>query len=81
MRSDAQPALTEDVKELARDTGAVDPGAAALAEEDSGAVLVGRFGARSRLQPGQTAQIAVDSASLHFFDPESGLGIYGEERT
>jgi multiple sugar transport system ATP-binding protein len=74
MKSDAKPAYTEDVKELARDVGAADLQTGL--GDDEGAVLVGRFGARSRLRPGETADIAVDTAGLHFFDPESGLGIY-----
>jgi multiple sugar transport system ATP-binding protein len=73
VQSDASPAYTEDVKELARDAGAPDlPKAAG----DDGAVLVGRFGARSKVRPGETAEIAVDTTGLHFFDPASGLGIY-----
>jgi multiple sugar transport system ATP-binding protein len=73
VESDATPAYTEDVKELARDAGAPDlPKTAG----DGGAVLVGRFGARSKVRPGETAEIAVDTTGLHFFDPASGLGIY-----
>jgi multiple sugar transport system ATP-binding protein len=74
VKSDASPAYTEDVKELARDAGGV-PQAEVLSE-NGGAVLVGRFGARSRLRPGEPAEIAVDTSGLHFFDPDSGLGIY-----
>jgi multiple sugar transport system ATP-binding protein len=37
---------------------------------------VGRFGARSRVKLGQPVDVAVDTRSLHFFEPESGLGIY-----
>ena len=70
--TDATPAYTEDVKELARDVGAAN----VPSGEGSGAVLVGRFGARSRLRPGQAAEVAVDAAAMHFFDPDSGLGIY-----
>jgi multiple sugar transport system ATP-binding protein len=78
--SDATPAYTEDVKELARDTGGVDATPVMLRDE-KGAVLVGRFNARSRVRPGETARVAVDTAALHFFDPDSGLGIYaGEEK-
>jgi multiple sugar transport system ATP-binding protein len=43
--------------------------------------MVGRFGARSGVQEGQTAEVAVDTSALHFFDPESGLGIYDEATT
>jgi multiple sugar transport system ATP-binding protein len=75
VQTDAKPAVTEDVKELARDAGALEPAAAALAEGD-GAAIIGRFGARSKARPGETAEIAVDVDGLHFFDPETGLGIY-----
>ena len=37
---------------------------------------MGRFGARTRLRKGDTVEVAVDTRNLHFFDPESGLGIY-----
>jgi multiple sugar transport system ATP-binding protein len=75
---DARPALTEDVRELAKDAGTED-----LAElgDDSGATMVGRFGARSRVRPGDPVEVAVDTRALHFFDPDTGLGIYdGDER-
>ena len=43
---------------------------------DQGATMVGRFGARSRLRTGETTEVAVDTRALHFFEPETGLGIY-----
>jgi multiple sugar transport system ATP-binding protein len=72
---DAPPALTEDVRELAQDLGderAVEE----AAQGASQTTMVGRFGARSRVSVGETAEVAVDTRALHFFDPESGLGIY-----
>jgi multiple sugar transport system ATP-binding protein len=72
----AKPAVTDDVRELAQDVGderAVQELAGGAADT---ATLVGRFGARSRVRPGQPAEVAVDARSLHFFDPDSGLGIY-----
>jgi multiple sugar transport system ATP-binding protein len=75
VNTDAKPASTDEVQELARDAGATAPATATLAEGD-GAALIGRFGARSRLRTGQSAEIAVDVDGLHFFDPSSGLGIY-----
>jgi multiple sugar transport system ATP-binding protein len=71
---DAKHAVTDDVRELAEDVGD-DRGVEELAGADS-ATLVGRFGARSRVRPGQPVEVAVDTRSLHFFDPETGLGIY-----
>jgi multiple sugar transport system ATP-binding protein len=65
-----QEALTEDVKELAQDTGAPG-GGPALESEGSGALLVGRFGARASVAEGKSVEVAVDTRSLHFFDPET----------
>jgi multiple sugar transport system ATP-binding protein len=76
---EAKPAMTDDVRELAQDVGddrAVDQMAAA----DSTS-FVGRFGARSRVRSGEALEVAVDNRSLHFFDPNTGLGIYGASPT
>ena len=73
---DARPAMTEDVKELAQDVG----DERAVGELDAGSpaetTIVGRFNARSRVKEGETADVAVDTRALHFFDPATGLGIY-----
>jgi multiple sugar transport system ATP-binding protein len=76
---DASPAVTEHVRELAQDTDTVV--ARQLKEESAQTTMVGRFGARSRLREGEEVEVAVDSRSLHFFDPETGLGIYDQEIT
>ncbi|HYX84617.1 MAG TPA: sn-glycerol-3-phosphate ABC transporter ATP-binding protein UgpC [Gaiellales bacterium] len=71
---DAPPASTEEVRELARDAGDF----RLEAEGDGGphSVFVGRFGARSQVKMGETIEAAVDTRSMHFFDPSTGLGIY-----
>jgi multiple sugar transport system ATP-binding protein len=72
---DAKAALTEDVRELAEDTDAVTVGDL----EDkatAGTEVIGRFNARSRAHQGDEVEVAVDTRALHFFDPETGLGIY-----
>jgi multiple sugar transport system ATP-binding protein len=74
--TDAQHAITEDVKELAEDVG--DDRVAEQEIKPDQATLVGRFGARSRVKPGDNVDVAVDTRQLHFFDAESGLGIYGD---
>jgi multiple sugar transport system ATP-binding protein len=74
---DAPPAFTADVKELAEDVG--DAERAEVHARESSAVLVGRFGARSRVRPGEQIDVAVDTRQLHFFDVESGAGIYGDD--
>jgi multiple sugar transport system ATP-binding protein len=73
---DAKPALTEDVRELAQDLGEE-------LEEEAEAIttLVGRINARSRLREGETAELAVDTSALHFFDVETSAGIYDGETT
>jgi multiple sugar transport system ATP-binding protein len=76
---DAAPAMTVEVQELAEDAGTT-------AEELGGgdkhqAVIVGRFGADSKVKPGEDAEVAVDTRSLHFFDPETGLAIYDRNET
>jgi multiple sugar transport system ATP-binding protein len=73
---DTPPAITEEVQELAEDAGTT-------AEDLQGgdrhrAVLVGRFGADSQVRESQTAEVAVDTRALHFFDPDTGLAIYDE---
>jgi multiple sugar transport system ATP-binding protein len=72
----ARAAVTEDVRELAADVG----------EEVSENVepettMVARFNSHSRVQEGETAEVAVDTSALHFFDPETSLGIYDEATT
>jgi multiple sugar transport system ATP-binding protein len=73
---DAPPAFTADVKELAEDVG--DAERIEAHARESSAVVVGRFGARSRVKPGDQVDVAVDTRQLHFFDVETGLGIYGD---
>jgi len=72
---DARPALTEDVRELAEDVGG------GLPDAVHESTVVARFNARSRVREGEEADVAVDTSELHFFDPESGLGIYGKDTT
>jgi multiple sugar transport system ATP-binding protein len=66
---DARPAITEDVRELAADVGEE-------VSETPHTTMVGRFGSRSKVNEGQDAEVAVDTRSLHFFDPDTGAGIY-----
>jgi multiple sugar transport system ATP-binding protein len=72
---DATAAETEDTRELASDIGdeALDQG---VAVPEGKTIIVGRFGARSRVKAGDTVKVAVDTRALHFFDPETSDGIY-----
>ena len=66
---DARMAQTAEVRELAEDAGVELPG------EERHTTIVGRFSPRSRLRTGDTAEVAVETRALHFFDPHTGLGI------
>ncbi len=68
-------AETDETRELADDAGAPQTDTPVGARDDE-AVIVGRFGARSRVKQGDTIRAVVDTRALHFFDPETGLGIY-----
>ena len=73
---DAPPALTEDVRELARDVGQEGSVQAAVEEGAAKTTIVGRFGPRSRIRNGDVIDVAVETGALHVFDLETGLGIY-----
>jgi multiple sugar transport system ATP-binding protein len=75
-----KPAITDDVRELAADVGE-DVSEQERGREEQQATLVGRFGARAQVKEGEAAEVAVDTESLHFFDSQSGLGIYDGETT
>jgi multiple sugar transport system ATP-binding protein len=68
-------AVTDDLMELAQDAGAPGQGAE-LEQKAEGALLVGRFGARARVEEGKQVEVAVDTRALHFFDEETSEGIY-----
>jgi multiple sugar transport system ATP-binding protein len=75
-RVKAPVVLTEDTKELA-----VDVGAEALEDLEQVAQqgeneFVAQLNPRTGAQRGQEIELFVDTRRLHFFDPETGLGIY-----
>jgi multiple sugar transport system ATP-binding protein len=71
LRTDARPAATDEVRELAEDAGSSAPA-------EANATLVGRFSPRSRVREGEPIELAVETSELHFFDPRTGLGIYAD---
>jgi multiple sugar transport system ATP-binding protein len=68
-------AETDETRELAKDAGGEGTEQAIGVSEDE-AVVVGRFGARSRIKEGDEISAVVDTRALHFFDTQSGNGIY-----
>ena len=67
---DVQLADAATIAGLPRDTGTL------RGSSDSDGVLVGRFGPVSDVREGAPVDAVVDTGRLHFFDPETGLGIY-----
>jgi multiple sugar transport system ATP-binding protein len=74
---EAPPAVTDDVRELARDVG--DESAVEAKVEATHTTLVGRFSPRTEVRPGDVLEVTIDTRSLHFFDRETGMGIYKEQ--
>jgi multiple sugar transport system ATP-binding protein len=74
---EAPPAVTEDVRELARDVG--DESTVDAKADASHTTMVGRFSPRTEVRPGDVLEVSLDTRSLHFFDPDSGMGIYKEQ--
>ncbi len=72
----APPAVTDAVRELAADAGVHE-----LDAGESETTIVGRLSPRSRVREGEQAEVVVDTRALHFFDHETGLGIYDETPT
>ena len=70
----AKSALTDDIKELAQDVGEN----AESGIQTPHALLVGRFEPRARVREGEPVEAVVDTTTLHFFDPDTSLGIYDQ---
>jgi len=70
-RIPARAARTDELRELQQDKG--------VSSLDSGyeeATIVGRLSPKSRAAEEAQVELVVDTASLHFFDPGTGLGLY-----
>jgi multiple sugar transport system ATP-binding protein len=74
----APPALTDDVRELVIDVG--QEALQKMEEKVRGGEsnVVARLNPRTRAQTGETIELVVDATRLHFFDPDTGAGIYGQ---
>ena len=73
---EAPPVLTADTRELAEDVGTTHKYEAHTKSQSRTSKLVGRFNSRTEVREGETIEIAVDTRALHFFDADTGLGIY-----
>jgi multiple sugar transport system ATP-binding protein len=75
---EAAHAESDEMRELAEDTGGGE--APQIGVQENEAIIVGRFGARSRVAEGEAVTAVVDTRALHFFDPATGNGIYGSTK-
>ncbi|MGH2529647.1 MAG: ABC transporter ATP-binding protein [Actinomycetota bacterium] len=72
----APAVITEDVKELAHDVGQEALQAVEQEARSGESTFVARLSPRTGAREGEPIELVVDVRRLHFFDPETGLGIY-----
>jgi multiple sugar transport system ATP-binding protein len=73
----APTVTTEDAKELAGDVGQEALEAVERGAQVGESTFLARLNPRTTARKGEPIELVVDVHRLHFFDPESGLGIYG----
>jgi multiple sugar transport system ATP-binding protein len=71
--------VTEETKELAADVGAGDAGTFEQQAREGRNEFVATIDPRSRVKEGENAELAIDTARLHFFDPETNRSIGDKE--
>jgi multiple sugar transport system ATP-binding protein len=68
--------MTEDMKELAADVGAEQVAKLEEVAKEGRAEFVAEVDPKSTVAAGERVDLAIDTTRLHFFDPETSLGIY-----
>jgi multiple sugar transport system ATP-binding protein len=69
--------LTEDVKELAHDVGAEAVEAVERGAQAGESEFMARLNPRTRATKGEEIELVIDVHRMHYFDVETGGGIYG----
>ena len=72
LRTRARPAVTDETRHAAADAEALERQAGA-----GEALIVATLDGRSKVRVGETVELAVDTARVHAFDPETGIAIWG----
>jgi multiple sugar transport system ATP-binding protein len=73
---DAPVVMTDDMKELAADVGAEQVAKLEEVAKGGRAEFVAEVDPKSAAKAGERVDLAIDTTQLHFFDPETSLGIY-----
>ena len=68
--------VTEDTKELAHDVGTEALEAVEHGARIGQSTFLARLNPRTAAKAGEPIELVVDVTRLHYFDPETGLGIY-----
>jgi multiple sugar transport system ATP-binding protein len=72
----APPAVGDDVRELAVDVGKEVLEKVEKTAARGEASVIARLNPRTQVQKGDRIELVVDTARLHFFDPDDGSGVY-----
>ena len=75
---DAPVVLTEDTKQLAGDVGTEALDSLHERAKEATSTFVAQLDPRTSVRKNDPVELVVDTGRLHFFDPDTGLGIYGE---
>ena len=73
----APPVLTDDTRELADDIGEEILQTTEANAATGTSIFLARLSPSTKAREGDPIELAVDVNRLHFFDPKTGLGIYG----
>ena len=76
---DSPPVETEEMRELAQDTGAIEAGRYDQQTGSGKTDFVAEIDPKATVRNGDDVELVVDTTQLHFFDPQSGAGIYGNQ--
>ena len=80
-RLDVPAVVTEDMRELAADVGVEHVAKLEAGAKQGRAEFVAEVDPKSAAVTGERAELSIDTTQLHFFDPETSLGIYDQTRS